>query len=93
YGDTSAFLSVIMILIMAIVMGLFTALQTFIYRRFFPETPLTFAPLWVIFEWAKTWIFTGFPWLFAGYAFTELYLDAYAPLFGVFGVSFVVIVL
>ncbi|MEK5754602.1 apolipoprotein N-acyltransferase [Acinetobacter variabilis] len=93
YGDTSAFLSVIMILIMAIVMGLFTALQTFIYRRFFPETPLTFAPLWVIFEWAKTWVFTGFPWLFAGYAFTELYLDAYAPLFGVFGVSFVVIVL
>ena len=93
YGDTSAFLSVIMILIMAIVMGLFTALQTCIYRRFFPETPLTFAPLWVIFEWAKTWVFTGFPWLFAGYAFTELYLDAYAPLFGVFGVSFVVIVL
>ena len=47
----------------------------------------------MIFEWAKTWVFTGFPWLFAGYAFTELYLDAYAPLFGVFGVSFVVIVL
>src|SRR5690606_41173074 len=28
-----------------------------------------------------------------GYAFTERYLDAYAPLFGVFGVSFVVIIL
>ena len=32
-------------------------------------------------------------WLFAGYAFTERYLDHYAPLFGVFGVSFVVIIL
>ena len=47
YGDTSAFLSVLMIVFMALVMGLFTALQTWIYRRFFPETPLTFAPLWI----------------------------------------------
>ncbi|CAM2860124.1 apolipoprotein N-acyltransferase [Acinetobacter celticus] len=93
YGDTNAFLSVLMITIMALVMGLFTATQTWLYRRFFPETPLTFAPLWILFEWAKTWVFTGFPWLFAGYAFTERYLDHYAPLFGVFGVSFVVIVL
>lgn len=38
-------------------------------------------------------MFTGFPWLFAGYAFTERFLDHYAPLFGVFGVSFVVITL
>jgi apolipoprotein N-acyltransferase len=93
YGDTSAVLSVLMIAIMALAMGLFTALQTWIYRRFFPETPLTFAPLWVFFEWAKTWVFTGFPWLFVGYAFTERFLDGYAPLFGVFGVSFVVILL
>lgn len=91
YGDTDAYLSVLMIAVMALLMGLFTAIQTWIYRRFFPETPLTFAPLWVLFEWAKTWVFTGFPWLFAGYAFTERLLDNYAPLFGVYAVSFVVI--
>lgn len=93
YGDTNSALSVLLIAIMAITMGLFTAVQTWLYRRFFPETPLTFAPLWVFFEWAKTWVFTGFPWLFVGYAFTERFLDNYAPIFGVFGVSFVVIVL
>lgn len=93
YGDTAAPLAILMIAIMAIVMGLFSAFQAWSYRRFFPETPLTFAPLWVLFEWAKTWVFTGFPWLFAGYAFTGYFLDGYAPLFGVFGVSFVVIVL
>ena len=93
YGETNAILSVLLIVIMALVMGLFTAIQTWLYRRFFPETPLTFAPIWVLFEWAKTWVFTGFPWLFAGYAFSERLLDAYAPLFGVFSVSFVVILL
>jgi apolipoprotein N-acyltransferase len=61
YGDTNAFLSILMIVFMAAAMGLFTAFQTWLYRRFFPETPLTFAPLWVMFEWAKTWVFTGFP--------------------------------
>jgi apolipoprotein N-acyltransferase len=28
-----------------------------------------------------------FPWLFAGYAFTERLLDGYAPLFGIYAVS------
>ena len=93
YGNTNTILSILMIAIMAIVMGLFSAFQTWAYRRFFPETPLTFAPLWILFEWAKTWVFTGFPWLFAGYAFTDKFLDGYAPLFGVYAVSFVVIVL
>ena len=50
YGDTPAILAILMIAIMAVVMGLFSALQTWSYRRFFPETPLTFAPLWVLFE-------------------------------------------
>ncbi|KAA8733926.1 apolipoprotein N-acyltransferase [Acinetobacter qingfengensis] len=93
YGDTSSVLSVILIALMASIMGLFNAVQAWVYRRFFPETPLTFTPLWVIFEWLKTWLFTGFPWLFAGYAFTNYGLDEYAPLFGIFGVSFVVILI
>ncbi len=40
YGDTNAFLSVCMIAIMALVMGLFYGIQTWVYRRFFPESPL-----------------------------------------------------
>lgn len=88
YGDTSSVVSVLLIAILASVMGLFSAVQTWFYRRFFPETPLTFAPIWILFEWLKTWLFTGFPWLFVGYAFTNLYLDHYAPLFGVFSISF-----
>lgn len=93
YGNTSSAVSVLLIIILALIMGLFTAIQTWTYRRFFPETPLTFAPLWVFFEWAKTWVFTGFPWLFVGYAFTERFLDHYAPLFGVFGISFAAILI
>ncbi|MBF7682279.1 apolipoprotein N-acyltransferase [Acinetobacter sp. B5B] len=91
YGDTSSPVSVLLIGLLALVMGLFSAVSSWVYKRFFPETPLTFTPIWILFEWLKTWLFTGFPWLFVGYAFTQAYLDAYAPLLGVFGVSFVAV--
>lgn len=91
YGDTSAIVSLGMIAFVGMAMGVFSAIQAYIYRRFFGESPLTFAPLWVMGEWVKTWIFTGFPWLFAGYAFTTYQLDNFAPLAGIYAVSFVVI--
>jgi apolipoprotein N-acyltransferase len=43
---------------------------------------------WVLFEWLRSWIFTGFPWLSAGYAAVGWPLQGYAPLLGVFGLSF-----
>ena len=43
---------------------------------------------WVLLEWLRGWIFTGFPWLAAGYAAVGWPLQGYAPLLGVFGLSF-----
>ena len=91
YGDTPMPLALAMIAFVGLGMGLFNAIQAALYRRFFGHSPLTFAPLWVVAEWSKTWVFTGFPWLFAGYAFTTYQLDNFAPVAGVFAVSFVVI--
>lgn len=39
-------------------------------------------------EWTLTWFLTGFPWLFAGYAFIETPLAGLAPVGGVLLVSF-----
>jgi apolipoprotein N-acyltransferase len=46
---------------------------------------------WSLFEWLRSWVFTGFPWLAAGYASTGWPLQGYAPILGVFGVSFLVL--
>ena len=48
---------------------------------------------WTLFEWLRSWIFTGFPWLSAGYATTGWPLQGFAPLAGVFGLSFLVVAL
>ena len=48
---------------------------------------------WVLFEWVRSWIFTGFPWLSTGYAAVGWPLQGYAPLTGVFGLSFLTVAL
>lgn len=94
YGYTPAWLASLMVLFVAIVMGSFTGLMAYLYRRFNLDKHalLTFAPLFIIFEWLKTWLFTGFPWLFTGYAFIDSVLVAYAPILGVFGVGLLAVV-
>ena len=44
---------------------------------------------WSVTEWTRGWLFTGFPWLAIGYSQVPTSpLAGYAPLFGVYGVSF-----
>src|SRR5437773_205804 len=44
---------------------------------------------WTLFEWLRGWILTGFPWLSAGYAATGWPTQGYAPLLGMYGLSFI----
>ncbi|HEV3008996.1 MAG TPA: apolipoprotein N-acyltransferase [Burkholderiales bacterium] len=46
---------------------------------------------WTLFEWLLAWIFTGFPWLAVGYAAAGWPLQGYAPLGGVYALSFLTV--
>lgn len=49
-------------------------------------------PLWVVVEFAKSHLFTGFPWMNLGYSQAgNLLLVQSADVFGVFGISFFVV--
>ena len=47
-----------------------------------------FAALWVAQEFFRGWFLTGFPWLYQGYAHTDTWLAGWAPLGGVWLLSF-----
>lgn len=92
YGSIPAWLAVVMIALLACVMGLFHGLMAWGFVRFLGRQPLAFAGVWVLQEWAKTWVLTGFPWLFVGYAFSDItWLNSLAPVLGVLGMSFVAV--
>lgn len=61
----------------------------YIYRYFRLDLalPIAFPALWILSEWIKTWVLTGFPWLFTGYGFIDTPLAGYAPIMGVFSVT------
>lgn len=47
---------------------------------------------WLLVEWLRGWIFTGFPWLVLGYSQAPASpLAGYAPLLGVYGISGLVV--
>jgi len=53
-----------------------------------PWRLLVVAPAaWVLIEWLRGWVFTGFPWLALGYSQIDSPLAGWAPVLGVYGVS------
>ena len=48
---------------------------------------LALPALWVLLEWLRGWVLSGFPWLSLGYAMIDSPLRGWAPLLGVYGVT------
>ncbi|MDR3476897.1 MAG: apolipoprotein N-acyltransferase [Gammaproteobacteria bacterium] len=95
YGDASVLLSVIITAGFMLTLALFPALNGYLFTSCFPKnnafkTLCAFPALWVLFEWARSWALTGFPWLFLGYSQVHTPLKGYAPLLSVYGVSLAV---
>ena len=97
YGGMPLWMGSIAVLLFAMILGVFAAFTTWSAARLFPKggAPriLAMAALWVLFEWLKSWVFTGFPWLELGYSQTPTWLFGLAPIGGVYLVSFAVALL
>ncbi len=48
-----------------------------------------FPALWLLAEWIRGMIFTGFPWLLLGYAHSDTPLSGLFPITGVYGISLI----
>jgi apolipoprotein N-acyltransferase len=75
-------------------LALFPAGLGYLSARLFPVSDwskllLVFPATWTLFEWFRGWCLTGFPWLNLGYSQIGSPLGGFAPLLGVYGVSFV----
>jgi len=90
YGGMPAPLAAIATLGFCAFLALFPAAAGWAHAKFArPQTFLLSIPAWwVLFEWLRGWILTGFPWLSVGYAAIDTPLAGYAPVGGSFLLSF-----
>lgn len=85
----SAFLVALLVLFLALFPALTAGLYSWLYRERGADLwgVLAFATLWVLSEWVRGWIFTGFPWLLVGHAHHASPLQGILPVLGSFGAS------
>jgi apolipoprotein N-acyltransferase len=94
YGYLPAYLGIIIMLLLACYLSIYIALFAVGIVYFKKKIPLyLIAPvLWICLEYCKSQLFTGFPWENLGYSqYLNLYLIQFADILGVFGLSFLII--
>jgi apolipoprotein N-acyltransferase len=91
YGGMAVWLAGLATLLFCAFLALFPALAGAVATRLPGTAPrrLLALPLaWGASEWVRGWLFTGFPWLAAGYSQVPASpLAGFAPVFGVYGIS------
>lgn len=95
FGGAPWWVAMVLMVGLALIMSAWLWLAGWLIARLSHGEPWLFlavAPAaWVLIEWLRGWVLTGFPWLALGYSQIDTWLAGWAPVSGVYGVSFAVV--
>ena len=96
FGHAPLWLAIIIMLGMVAILATYMALLAYLLNRFFGQHSavrylLAFPGLWLALEALRGVLFTGFPWLSLGYSQIDTGLSGWAPIVGVLGVSWLIV--
>lgn len=96
FGQAPIVLALFLMFGLVGVLACFVGAAGWLAARFFATHGLgawlgTLPALFVLTEWTRGWLFSGFGWLSAGYAQTDSWLAGYAPVLGLAGMSWAVV--
>lgn len=97
-GQAPLYLTVFLMAGFVAIMGAYHALLGWFVAKYLPARGairwLVGIPgAWLLIEWWRGWFLTGFGWLSLGYAHTDNWLGAWAPLVGQFGLGLMTLLL
>ena len=92
FGFASVPLALTLTAIFVFGLGFVFSIPFYFFRKVFRSSivgsTFVFAAMWVLGEWIRSWLFTGFPWLYLGYAHIDTAISGWAPILGVYGATF-----
>jgi apolipoprotein N-acyltransferase len=95
FGQAPAWIALMLMIGLVLLMSIYLWLTIWMICRFAAGEPwllLLVAPsAWVLIEWARGWLLTGFPWMALGYSQIDTPLAGWAPVVGVYGVSWLLV--
>jgi apolipoprotein N-acyltransferase len=96
FGLVPVWLTLVLQSVLVAAMALYFAALCYVSNRFWLKPGATrdwlvLPALWVLLEWLRGWLLSGFPWLSTGYALIDSPLADWAPLFGIYGVTWAAI--
>lgn len=92
FGGVPKLVSYLAVLLLAAYLALYPLLFAYVNQRFRLQNPWVLAAIFTFTEYLRGVIFTGFPWLQFGYALIDSPFAGLAPILGVEGLSFFVVV-
>jgi len=96
FGQAPVWIALFLMVGLVLLMSLYFWVLGWLVSRLCSGEPwylLAVAPaVWVLIEWARGWLLTGFPWLALGYSQIDTPLAGWAPVLGVYGVSAMLVV-
>ena len=91
FGNAALWIALLLMVGLSFIMASFLWLAGWMISRLTHGEPwrLFFVgpAVWVLIEWLRGWVLTGFPWLAHGYGQIDSWLAGWAPVLGVYGVS------
>jgi len=95
FGHAPIWIAVFLMLSLVAIMGAYHALVGYLAVRLSSRYRLIMwlalvPSLWVLVEWLRGWVASGFPWLALGYSQIDSWLAGFAPVGGVYLVSWLV---
>ncbi len=96
FGGAPVWIALLLMLGLTVIMSLWLFAAGWLISRLTHGEPILLLIVvpaaWVLVEWLRGWVLTGFPWLAFGYAHVDSPLGGLAPVLGIYGISFAVMV-
>lgn len=96
FGQAPLWVAILVMLALVMLMAVYYGATAWLINRLSSGKLLRLAlaapAVWILLEWLRGWLLSGFPWMSLGYGQIDSLLAGFAPVLGVYGIGLMLLV-